>query len=106
MTHAGKTSVRWFVNALVGTFAFVSYLEQMNISIAAASMMPELSLTATQMGQIFSSFLWGYAISLASGALLALACTGAWIVMGKIGFGTSVPEYREPSGDAASSAGG
>ena len=47
---------------MVGAFAFVSYVERMNISVAAALMMPELSLSGTQMGQIFSSFLWGYAI--------------------------------------------
>ncbi len=62
MRNPEITSVRWFVAALVGAFAFVSYVERMNISVAAASMMPELSLTPTQMGQIFSSFLWGYAI--------------------------------------------
>ena len=47
---------------MVGAFAFVSYVERMNISVAAALMMPELSLSGPQMGQIFSSFLWGYAI--------------------------------------------
>jgi ACS family glucarate transporter-like MFS transporter len=47
---------------MVGAFAFVSYVERMNISVAAALMMPELSLSGTQMGQIFSSFLWGYGI--------------------------------------------
>lgn len=47
---------------MVGAFAFVSYVERMNISVAAALMMPELSLSTTQMGQVFSSFLWGYAI--------------------------------------------
>jgi MFS transporter, ACS family, glucarate transporter len=57
-----KTSVRWFVVGMVGAFAFVSYVERMNISVAAAMMMPDLSLSSTQMGQIFSSFLWGYAI--------------------------------------------
>ena len=62
MRSSRKTGVRWIVAALVGAFAFVSYVERMNISIAAASMMPELSLTPTQTGQIFSSFLWGYAI--------------------------------------------
>lgn len=62
MGASRKSSVRWFVAAMVGAFAFVSYIERMNISIAAALMMPELSLTKTQMGQIFSSFLWGYAI--------------------------------------------
>lgn len=62
MDRDKKSSVRWFVAAMVGGFAFVSYVERMNISVAAALMMPELSLTGTQMGQIFSSFLWGYAI--------------------------------------------
>jgi len=57
-----KSSVRWFVATMVGAFAFVSYVERMNISVAAAAMMPELSLSKTEMGQIFSSFLWGYAI--------------------------------------------
>jgi ACS family glucarate transporter-like MFS transporter len=47
---------------MVGAFAFVSYVERMNISVAAVLMMPELALSGTQMGQIFSSFLWGYAI--------------------------------------------
>jgi ACS family glucarate transporter-like MFS transporter len=62
MGNSAKTSVRWLVAAMVGGFAFVSYLERMNISITAAAMMPELSLSPTQMGQVFSSFLWGYAI--------------------------------------------
>lgn len=62
MKTAEKSSVRWFVAAMVGAFAFVSFVERMNISVAAASMMPDLSLNKTEMGQIFSSFLWGYAI--------------------------------------------
>lgn len=59
----GRTSmVRWLIASLTGVFAFVSYVQRMNISIAAEMMMPELGLTKTEMGQIFSSFLWGYAI--------------------------------------------
>jgi hypothetical protein len=42
--------------------SFVSYLERVNISIAAELMMPTLFLTKMQMGHIFSSFLIGYAI--------------------------------------------
>jgi ACS family glucarate transporter-like MFS transporter len=57
-----KSYVRWFVALMVGSFAFVSYVQRMNISIAAELMMPELSLSKTQMGQIFSAFLVGYAI--------------------------------------------
>ncbi len=43
---------------MVAGFAFVSYVQRMNISIAAELVMPELSLTKTQMGLIFGSFLW------------------------------------------------
>jgi len=62
MNKSENSSVRWFVAAMVGGFAFVSYVEQMNISVATAMMMPEMSLTKMEMGQVFSSFLWGYAI--------------------------------------------
>jgi len=62
MRIAENSSVRWFVAAMIGGFALVSFVERMNISVAAAFMMPELSLNKTEMGQIFSSFLWGYAI--------------------------------------------
>jgi ACS family glucarate transporter-like MFS transporter len=47
---------------MVGGFAFVSYVERMNISIAAEQMMPDLSLSKIEMGHVFSSFLLGYAI--------------------------------------------
>lgn len=57
-----KSSFRWFVASMVGGFAFVSYIERMNISVAATAMMPELGLSKIEMGQVFSSFLWGYAI--------------------------------------------
>jgi MFS transporter, ACS family, glucarate transporter len=59
---AQGSSVRWLVAAMVGGFAFVSYVERMNISVAAELMMPDLSLSQTAMGHVFSSFLLGYAI--------------------------------------------
>jgi len=40
----------------------VSYLQRVNISVAAKFMMPELSLSEIQMGQVFSSFMLGYAL--------------------------------------------
>jgi MFS transporter, ACS family, glucarate transporter len=55
-------SVRWLIASLVGVFAFVSYIERMNISVAAELMMPDVGLSKIAMGQVFSSFLWGYAI--------------------------------------------
>jgi ACS family glucarate transporter-like MFS transporter len=57
-----SSSVRWLIASLAGAFAFVSYVQRMNISVAAELMMPDLGLSKTEMGQVFSSFLWGYAI--------------------------------------------
>lgn len=57
-----SSSIRWLIAALVGGFAFVSYVQRMNISVAAELMMPDLRMSKTEMGQIFSSFLVGYAI--------------------------------------------
>jgi MFS transporter, ACS family, glucarate transporter len=66
----GTSSVRWVILAMILGFSFVSYLERVNISIAAELMMPGLSLTKTEMGQVFSSFLIGYAIFQVPGGML------------------------------------
>src|SRR5947209_6677504 len=55
--------------ALAG-FALVSYMARANISIAAEVMIPALGLTKVQMGQIFTSFLVGYAIFQVPGGAL------------------------------------
>jgi ACS family glucarate transporter-like MFS transporter len=54
--------IRWWIVGMLTAFAFVSYLQRTNISVAAELMAPELHLSKVQMGQIFSSFLIGYAI--------------------------------------------
>ena len=56
---------------MLTTFGFVSYLQRVNISVAAELMAPELHLSKIQMGQIFSSFLIGYAIFQVPGGLFA-----------------------------------
>jgi len=56
------TSVRWNIVALLTGFSFVSYVQRMNISIASKFMMPAFSLSQVQMGQVFSSFMLGYAL--------------------------------------------
>jgi ACS family glucarate transporter-like MFS transporter len=41
---------------------------------------------------------FGWITALASGAVVALACTGAWIVMGKAGFGADIAESEMSTG--------
>ncbi len=50
------------VLVLLASFAFVSYLLRTNISVGAELMMPDLGLSKIEMGQIFTSFLIGYAL--------------------------------------------
>jgi MFS transporter, ACS family, glucarate transporter len=65
------TNVRWWIVGMLTAFAFVSYMQRINISVAAELMGPELHLSKIQMGQIFSSFLIGYAIFQIPGGLFA-----------------------------------
>jgi ACS family glucarate transporter-like MFS transporter len=64
------TSVRWLILAMICAFGLVSYVERMNISISAELIMPDLSLDKTEMGQIFTAFLIGYAIFQVPGGIL------------------------------------
>jgi MFS transporter, ACS family, glucarate transporter len=57
-----RISIRWTVLLLLVAYSFVVYVQRLNISVAAAFMMPELGLTEVQMGWVFSAFLWGYAL--------------------------------------------
>ncbi|HKO41787.1 MAG TPA: MFS transporter [Pyrinomonadaceae bacterium] len=60
--RTSATSARRVILLILTAFSLVSYVQRMNISIAAKYMMPELSLSDIQMGQIFSSFMLGYAL--------------------------------------------
>src|SRR3954453_10390135 len=53
---------RWLVVVLLFGLSCASYVERVNISVAAELMMPALSLTKSDMALIFNSFLIGYAI--------------------------------------------
>ncbi len=71
MSEAKSTNVRWWIVAMLTGFAFVSYLQRINISVAAELMGPELHLSKIQIGQVFSSFLIGYGIFQIPGGLFA-----------------------------------
>ena len=70
MQTSSRTSVRWWILAGLTSFSFVSYLDRANISVAAELMIPALGITKVQMGQIFTSFLIGYAIFQVPGGYL------------------------------------
>jgi ACS family glucarate transporter-like MFS transporter len=58
-----RSTVRWRMVTLLTVVSFVSYVERMNISVAAKFIAPEFGLSQIQIGQVFSSFMLGYAMA-------------------------------------------
>ena len=56
------TSARWNILALLTLISVITYVDRVNISVAARQMMPALGLTQLQMGYVFSAFVLGYAL--------------------------------------------
>ena len=56
------TGARWKILALLTLISVITYVDRVNISVAARQMMPALGLTQVQMGYVFSAFVLGYAL--------------------------------------------
>ena len=56
------TRARWNILALLTLISIITYVDRVNISVAARQMMPALGLTQVQMGYVFSAFVLGYAL--------------------------------------------
>ena len=56
------TRTRWVILSLLLLISIITYIDRVNISVTARQMMPALGLTEIQMGQIFSAFVFGYAL--------------------------------------------
>jgi ACS family glucarate transporter-like MFS transporter len=56
------TRTRWNILALLTLISVITYVDRVNISVAARQMMPALGLTQIQMGYVFSAFVLGYAL--------------------------------------------
>jgi ACS family glucarate transporter-like MFS transporter len=59
---AGPAPGRWTILWLLFAICVVTYIDRVNISVAARQMMPALGLTEIEMGRIFSAFVIGYAL--------------------------------------------
>ena len=96
-----KTSVRWTMVGLLTGFSFVSYVERMNISVAAQFMQPEFGIDKVQMGRVFSAFLLGYALF----QVPAGRAGTVWPPEGAHDLGHSVGHYDGAHGAVARDAG-
>jgi len=84
------TARYWPAVALLSATATASYLCRVNVSVAGALLMRELDLSQAAMGQVFSAFVFGYALAQVPAGLLAdrwgtrrvlLASACAWIAV-------------------------
>lgn len=62
MTTPAPSRTRWVILSLLLAISIITYIDRVNISVAARQIMPALGLTDVQMGQVFSAFVLGYAL--------------------------------------------
>jgi len=56
------TRIRYKILVLLTMISIITYVDRVNISVAARQMMPALGLTPLHMGYVFSAFVLGYAL--------------------------------------------
>lgn len=56
------TKVRWMIVAAVFTTYVLMFIDRVNISIAAKYMMDEFGISSVEIGVVFSTFVFGYAL--------------------------------------------
>ena len=71
MSEQVRGHVRWYLVFWLFILSAVSFLDRVNISVAGTSIASEYHLTHIQLGWVFSSFLWGYALFQTLGGWLA-----------------------------------
>jgi ACS family glucarate transporter-like MFS transporter len=58
----GASTVRWRILSLLFVISMVTYLDRVNIAIAATHIMREFNLSAPNMGKVFSAFVFAYGL--------------------------------------------
>jgi sugar phosphate permease len=56
------SKTRWLVLLLISLMYMITYMDRTGISIAAPAMSKQFGLSQTELGFVFSAFLWAYAI--------------------------------------------
>jgi ACS family glucarate transporter-like MFS transporter len=71
MTQPPISRTRWFLVLWLFVLSTVAFLDRVNISIAGSSIAADYGLTNSQLGDVFSSFLLGYALFQTAGGWLS-----------------------------------
>tara|TARA_B100000315_G_C14579873_1_gene589903 strand:+ start:1636 stop:2931 length:1296 start_codon:yes stop_codon:yes gene_type:complete len=59
---SSPSKTRWVILGLLFLISVITYVDRINISVAAKDMMPAMGLTPIEMGNVFSVFVLGYAL--------------------------------------------
>lgn len=77
---------RAFIYALLFTFLLISMLDRINMSVAGSSIAKEMNLNPTELGYLFSSFLWIYILCLLPAGAMTDRLGTRWAVAGAVSF--------------------
>jgi ACS family glucarate transporter-like MFS transporter len=80
--------IRWRIFSFLFLFGFVAYMQQKTITVAAASMMPDLGFSQEQIGWLEQAFVWGYAIFQMPGGLFGqrIGARRTFVIIGLTAF--------------------
>ena len=90
--------IRWRIFTFLFLFGFVAYMQQKTITVAAASMMPDLGLTQEQIGWLEQAFVLGYAIFQMPGGLFGqrLGARRTFVIIGLTAFFATIATPLAP----------
>lgn len=74
------------IYALLFTFLLISMLDRINMSVAGSSIAKEMNLNPTELGYLFSSFLWIYILCLLPAGAMTDRLGTRWAVAGAVAF--------------------
>jgi ACS family glucarate transporter-like MFS transporter len=88
MAPPAALRIRWRIFTFLFLFGFVAYMQQKTITVAAASMMPDLGFTQEQIGWLEQAFVLGYAIFQMPGGLFGqrLGARRTFVLIGLTAF--------------------
>lgn len=70
---------RYWVFLMLFALATINYLDRVALSISAAGIASDLSISKVELGYVFSSFLWGYTLFLIPAGLLIDRFGSRWV---------------------------
>jgi len=90
--------IRWRIFSFLFAFGFIAYMQQKTITVAAASMMPDLGLTQAQIGWLEQAFVLGYAAFQMPGGLFGqrLGARRTFVIIGLTAFFAAIATPLAP----------